>query len=143
MKKASILINTISSLLLIGHAQSSEIQFDMLAINSDAGKLYVQLFKGKENYTKGKALASSVVEAKVGDNTVVFDNIEQGEYAIRFFHDENGNGKLETNFIGMPTEGYGFSNDAKPSFGPAKYKDMKFAVTAESKVIVNQSSAIY
>lgn len=143
MKKPMILASAISSLLLIGHVQSSEIQFEILAINSDSGKVYIQLFQGEKNYKQGKALASSVIKAKAGDNTVMFHNIEQGEYAIRFFHDQNDNGQLETNFIGMPTEGYGFSNDAKPNFGPAKYEDMKFEVMADSKIIVNQSTVIY
>jgi uncharacterized protein (DUF2141 family) len=55
-----------------------------------------------------------------------FDNIPPGTYAIAVIHDENMNGKLETNWLGIPTEGYGFSNDAKgvlcaPSFSAASF----------------------
>ncbi|MFZ0256519.1 MAG: DUF2141 domain-containing protein [Gammaproteobacteria bacterium] len=55
-----------------------------------------------------------------------FEDISSGTYAIAVIHDENMNGKLETNWLGMPTEGYGFSRDAKgllgaPSFSAASF----------------------
>lgn len=55
-----------------------------------------------------------------------FEDIPPGTYAIAVIHDENMNGKLETNWLGIPTEGYGFSNDAKgmigvPSFSAASF----------------------
>ena len=55
-----------------------------------------------------------------------FENISPGTYAIVVIHDENRNGKLDTNWLGVPTEGYGFSNDAKgvigaPSFSAASF----------------------
>ena len=55
-----------------------------------------------------------------------FEDIPPGTYAIAVIHDENMNGKLETNWLGIPTEGYGFSNDATgmigvPSFSAASF----------------------
>jgi uncharacterized protein (DUF2141 family) len=47
---------------------------------------------------------------------IVFRNVEPGRYAIILFHDENGNGRLDVNFWGVPTEPYGFSNDAQGAF---------------------------
>jgi uncharacterized protein (DUF2141 family) len=56
-----------------------------------------------------------------------FEDIPPGTYALVVIHDENMNGKLDTNLLGIPTEGYGFSNDAKallgaPSFSPAGFQ---------------------
>ena len=51
---------------------------------------------------------------------------EAGEYAVSCYHDRNGNGKLDKNTIGIPVEPYGFSNDARGSFGPPKYKKARF-----------------
>lgn len=48
-----------------------------------------------------------------------------GSYAIVAMHDENGNGKLDSNLVGMPTEGYGTSKSARGTFGP-KYEDARF-----------------
>ena len=55
-----------------------------------------------------------------------FEDISPGTYAIAVIHDENMNGKLETHWLGMPAEGYGFSRDAKglvgaPSFSAASF----------------------
>ena len=122
---------------------AQNIQFEINGVDSDKGKLYVQLFKGKDNYDAGKPESSLIVKAKPGTNTITFNNVDSGEYAVRFFHDENDNGELEFNLFGMPVEGYGYSNDAQPNFGPAKYKHMKFMVTDTTQTVINKSNVIY
>ena len=52
---------------------------------------------------------------------LVLRDLPPGRYAVNAFHDENGNGDLDTNFIGVPSEGYGFANDPDTSFGPADF----------------------
>ncbi len=56
-----------------------------------------------------------------------------GRYSIKAFHDENNNSKLDTNFLGMPTERYGFSNNARGRFGPPSFAEA--AVTLNSPQI--------
>ena len=124
-------------------ANAQNIQFEINGVNSDKGKLYVQLFKGETNYEAGKPESSLIIKAKPGANLVTFNNIEAGEYAVRYFHDENDNGEMEFNLFGMPVEGYGFSNDAQPNFGPAKYKQMKFMVSSDTETVTNKSNVIY
>lgn len=51
---------------------------------------------------------------------------EEGAYAFVILHDENKNGKADTNWIGLPKEGVAVSNNAKGSFGPPDYEDAKF-----------------
>ena len=55
-----------------------------------------------------------------------FEGIPAGTYALVVLHDENMNGKVDTNWIGIPKEGYGFSNDAKASFSAPSFKDASF-----------------
>lgn len=57
---------------------------------------------------------------------VVIDSLAYGEYAVRVFHDENRNGKIDTNFLGIPDEDYGYSNDASGWFGPPSWENAKF-----------------
>ncbi|MBB1390840.1 DUF2141 domain-containing protein [Shewanella sp. SG44-6] len=76
-------------------------------------------------------------------NKVIFTNIPVGQYAIRFFQDENNNGTLDTNLFGMPSEGYGFSNNAKPNYGPVGYQDAAFTVTEQQDPVINQTHIIY
>jgi len=65
---------------------------------------------------------------KIAGNTAeyTFTNLAIGTYAVYVFHDEDNNKKLNSNFIGMPKEGVGVSNNAKGHFGPPKYNDAKF-----------------
>ena len=55
-----------------------------------------------------------------------FEDIPPGTYAMAVVHDENMNGKLDTNWMGIPTEGYGFSNDAKALLGAASFSAASF-----------------
>ena len=134
----------ITSLLMsYAHVHAATVLFEIEGIKSDSGKLYVSLFKGQENYKAKKPEKSLAIDALAGNKEAIFENITTGEYVIQYFHDENNNKKLETNLFGMPTEGFGFSNDAKPNYGPAKYEDMKFVVSGESETVTNNSTVIY
>jgi uncharacterized protein (DUF2141 family) len=57
---------------------------------------------------------------------VVIDSLEYGEYAVRVFHDENKNEIIDTNFLGIPTEDYGYSNNVSSWFGPPSWDRAKF-----------------
>jgi uncharacterized protein (DUF2141 family) len=61
-----------------------------------------------------------------GSAVCEFQGIAPGRYAVSVFHDENSNGKMDTNFIGIPKEGVGASNDAKGRFGPPKFEAAAF-----------------
>jgi uncharacterized protein (DUF2141 family) len=55
-----------------------------------------------------------------------FEDIPPGTYAMAVVHDENMNGKLDTNWFGVPTEGYGFSNNARGVLSAPSFSDAKF-----------------
>jgi len=76
---------------------------------------------------------SSVARIVGGSALCVFKDVPKGVYGISAFHDENQNGKLDTNFIGLPTEDYCASRDARGSFGPPSFSDAKFSYAGGSK----------
>ena len=141
--KAIITFTTLAALLFQGTTYANQLTVELSGINSNNGQIYVQLFKGQQNYKLGKAAAATMVSATKGISKVSFTNVEPGEYALRYFHDENSNGKLDTNLVGAPIEGYGFSNGAKPSFGPLTFEQIKFAVTTSGAQIRHRSQIIY
>jgi uncharacterized protein (DUF2141 family) len=59
---------------------------------------------------------------------IVIKNLKPGKYAFKYFHDENKNEKLDTNWIGVPTEGFGFSNNAEGMFGPPSFDKTIFTL---------------
>ena len=63
-----------------------------------------------------------------------FAGLAAGRYVIKSFADENGNEKLDTNLVGLPTERYGFSNDAKGRMGPPSFDAAAVKVDADSIV---------
>ena len=124
-------------------ASAAEIAFDVDGINSNNGKIMIALYKGEAAYKNRKPTKHDAIAAQKGSITVTFKDLPQGEYVIQVFHDEDNNGALGRNMVGMPTEGYGFSNNAQPNFGPASYDDMKFSIADASAVVKNGTTMIY
>ena len=74
----------------------------------------------------------NVVTPAASSVTVNFKNVAPGRYAIALLHDENNNGKADRALMMMPTEGFGFSRDAKVRMGPPKFDDAAFDVTGRA-----------
>lgn len=130
---------TLSLLSVTVSAQT--VQFDIQNIKHDEGKVYVQLFKGEEDFNNNIPYNATIVKARKGSMTVSFSDIEPGDYAIRYFHDENNNGAMDTNLFGLPVEGFGFSNNAKVNFGPPSYQQAAFKVAQQT--VKNNSTVNY
>ncbi len=83
--------------------------------------LYVALFDSAEALTADKAVAAQTLPMRDGKAQLVFVGLPPGRYALKSFADENGNGKLDANLVGVPIERYGFSNDARGRMGPPTF----------------------
>ncbi len=132
--KNLILITAIAVTTMVS-AQKVNLEVAMSGFENNDGKVYVGLYKSEETFLKKEFRG---VISKINNKTasVKFANLKPGEYAISVFHDENNNGKMDSNFMGIPKEAYGTSNDAKGFMGPPKYKDAKFMVTANKKITI-------
>lgn len=98
---------------------------------NDKGRLVVGLFASKEDFPRqGRALRSTALPLTGGNAVVTFSGLAPGVYAVAVLHDENSNSKMDFNFLGMPLEGFGFSNDAPVSFGPPSFADAAFKLVA-------------
>jgi len=107
-------------------AQAAELDVTVSEIRSQQGVLMIALVDSAAAWDDhAEAVASAVRKAPGAQETFHFSNLPAGTYAVKVMHDENGNGKLDANFMGMPTEGYGFSNNPtvlrKPTFDEAKF----------------------
>jgi len=96
--------------------------------HNDKGIARIALFSSSDGFPDQPSMAVKTLDAEIRDGRLKasFVNVPYGVYAVSVLHDENRNGKMDTNWVGMPKEGYGASNDAKSSFGPPKFKDAKF-----------------
>jgi uncharacterized protein (DUF2141 family) len=98
-------------------------------IKVQQGQVLVGVFHSTDTFLKAP-LQKIVAKAEGASCTAVFKGLEPGDYAVSVHHDVNDNGKLDTNFLGIPSEPYGFSNDAMGSMGPPSFYQAKFSVQA-------------
>ena len=98
-------------------------------LSEPSGHVMIALYDGAEAFQAGdgKALRREKLPVSAGLNVVwQVDDLMPGEYGIALFHDVDDNEVLDTNFVGLPREPYGFSNDARGSFGPPHYDAITF-----------------
>lgn len=103
---------------------------------SDAGTVRAALFADEASF-KAKSDPVAAIVVKPHDKTARFTvaDLPAGRYALAVFQDVNDNGKLDANMIGMPTEPWGFSNDALGKFGPPDFNQTAFDVAADATTI--------
>jgi len=105
-------------------APRASLEFRM-SLRSDKGVVRCGLFT-ESGWLKAP-VRSAVAGIRAGVALCVFKDVAKGSYGISAFHDENNNGKLDTNLIGLPSEDYCASRDARSSFGPPRFADAKFS----------------
>ncbi|NQX82872.1 MAG: DUF2141 domain-containing protein [Flavobacteriaceae bacterium] len=105
-------------------AQNTQVEVSITGISSGEGKMMIAIYNSEETFLK-KHIAARVSEIENGTVTVVFDKLEAGTYAISCFQDKNNNGVLDFNFMGIPKEPTGCSNNTRGFMGPPKYLKAK------------------
>jgi uncharacterized protein (DUF2141 family) len=120
--------------LLSVPAQAAELKVTILGVRSDAGAVMIGLYDRADRFQsaitntahigllkdKGR-LVGVTMRARTGSQSVGFMQLSPGRYAVIVFHDENDNGILDEDVLGMPTEGYGFSNNAMGFFSAPSF----------------------
>jgi uncharacterized protein (DUF2141 family) len=103
------------------------------------GKIWVTLFRDAQGFPDdpSKAIRQQGVEIDPSSMSaqVTFMVVPQGAFAVSVLHDENGNGKMDKNFVGMPKEGYGASNNPKKKRRPPTFDEAKFSLNASEQTI--------
>lgn len=117
---------------IIAQQTKGKIIVNVYGFKNNKGQARLLIFSSKEKdaFPKEKDKALGKYLAVIKDNKVTFilDNLPYGDYAISVHHDEDNNGKVNTNFFGIPNEGLGSSNDAKGVFGPPSFDKAKITL---------------
>jgi uncharacterized protein (DUF2141 family) len=109
--------------------ESGRITAQVTGLRNTRGTLRCLLFASQAGFPTEykRALKRAETPIRSSAEQCVFESLSPGTYAITYIHDENDNGKLDTNVLGMPTEGYGTSRDARGGVGgPPKFDAAKF-----------------
>ena len=118
-------------LVLLFAGSSMPEQNDLVVIvqglKNDDGSVMVGLFDNDDDFLE-RPVTGKVASIVSGTAEVVFGNLKPGKYGISVIHDENDNGKLDSNSIGIPKEGFAFGNNAMGMFGPPSFRKASITV---------------
>jgi uncharacterized protein (DUF2141 family) len=112
-----------------------ELTAEFKNLNGTKGTLLLAIYNSESSFIQdGKEFRTAATPSKKGVYT--FKNLPAGEYALAIFQDENDNGELDKNWVGIPTERYGFSNNVMGSVGPPSFHDAKVVVNKSKKISI-------
>ncbi len=119
-------------LALPGATATSELSVDVSNLRSHKGMVRVCLTADPANFPACIDDAQAVTRSiSATSDSLRFDGLPRGEYAIAVIHDENGNKKLDT-FAGIPREGFGFSRNPPVTFGPPRFAAARFTLASDA-----------
>ena len=111
-------------------ASAGDVRVQITGAASGSGNVRAALFSSAKAFADDAPLTGVFIQA---DDAVeiVFANVPPGRYAISSFFDANGNAELDRNLVGIPSERFGFSRNARGNFGPPGFEDIAFDVDTE------------
>lgn len=129
MKSFTIIALSLFLLPLQSLLAQSELKIEIVNLKSNKGVVLVDLLDKNEESVEDRS-------CMITDNscTLTFKDLPDESYAVRYFHDENGNDELDTNILGIPKEGFGFSNNAFGRFGPKDFEEWLFPVDGDTEI---------
>jgi uncharacterized protein (DUF2141 family) len=104
------------------------IQVEITGLRNEKGQVLCSLFSSEADFPGKIEHAVARVKSSIsrGHASCEFPQVATGTYAVSVFHDENSNGRLDSNFLGIPREGIGASNNARGHMGPPKFAASAF-----------------
>jgi len=117
------------SLFAIGAAHAADLTVRIEDIPSAKGSIMVAVYDGPGSFLR-KPVQTAHTDAAKGAIDIVIKDLPAGGYGIAVFHDANGNGKMDSNFMGIPVEDHAFSNNARGNMGPPSFEQVKFSLPA-------------
>lgn len=122
--------------LLLSPPGSIRVTVDHL--RNTKGHLLISLYNGSDGFPDNAAKAIRKQQVSItGNSTVItFNDLPAGNYAVAILHDENDDGKMNTTWVGLPREGYGFSNNAMGTFGPPSFRKASFAHAGDATTTI-------
>ena len=133
--KINFLIVVALAIFVWSQLSSGEIKILVSNIEEKKGTIHYGLYNNSKLFPEesGKILGGYEEVSKVIENGLLIDDLDESNYAIAIFHDKNSNNKFDT-FFSIPTEKFGFSNNAKVFLGPPKFEDASIFVGKNSIV---------
>lgn len=122
------------SLACASSARAADLTVAIQGVGERAGTLYWSLFDSAEDFeSDGRAVFAARARVVTDELRATIHALPAGRYAVKLYHDANDNGELDRNLVGIPTEGYGFSNNAGRR-GPPSFEDAAVIVVDDMTI---------
>ena len=118
-------------------ASAADLKIDIIGLRNTEGVLRLSLYNDDSTFLKsqGRLASLKLMHLHAHQVRACFADLLPGMYAVTVHHDENDDGELNRNAVGLPREGYGFSNDARRPLGPPSFAQAAVTVANEDKII--------
>ena len=118
-------------------SQTSTLTIKVSGINEIKGQIHFALYNNNDVFLEeGGEYKKAVINVKGSTVTYTFSNLPKGWYAAAIFLDVNSDGECNRNFLGIPTEPYGFSNNVTPSIMAPSFDDCKVLVNGNTTISI-------
>lgn len=137
--KTQISIATMLMIVACSATQLSaqnKLEVTVTNITETTGTIRIALYNNEGDFLK-KFQEGKIVKVSGKEVTIVFDNLKKGDYAVSVYHDKNDNQEMDSNFMGIPSEPYGFSNNAMGTFGPPSFEKAKVSVDSNKTSVIS------
>lgn len=118
------------------HGFAGNLLIDLENVKTAQGIIWIGIYDSEENYMiKERAIVEGVNVTQTGSIQINIPDLQYGTYAIAIFHDINGNGELDRNLIGIPSEPYAFSKKPKSKWRLPRFHEVKFDFTSSNQIL--------
>ncbi|NEP63032.1 MAG: DUF2141 domain-containing protein [Symploca sp. SIO2G7] len=118
-----------------GHlSQPAQLAVEIVGLKGPQGQVCLNLFDSTNGFPSNRDEAVATLCIAIADDgplVATFEELPPGSYAVSVFHDANGDGEFNRNFVGMPVEGFGFSSNPNAVTGPPDYSEAVFLVVGD------------
>ena len=119
-------------ILLFSGVKTHKLSIHISGISKIKGSLFIAVFRATDDFPVfGKQFKGIVKEVEGKSQNYNFDDLPEGEYALAIYQDVNRNKILDKNILGIPTEIYGFSNNARSTFSAPSFQEAKFKLNKD------------
>ena len=113
---------------------SASLTLEISGLDPVQGSVMIGIYGSEAGWDDGRAVSGARVDVTSGTAIAVIENLPTGLYGVKMYHDVNANGEMDTNLVGIPSEPFAFSNNARGRFGPPRWEAAVFEVSAEGTV---------
>lgn len=125
----------IFTLILLYKSENHKLTVEIEGLTNKKGNIRLALYNKNNVFPSEKDVFKNSVQSS-SNKFVIFNALKEDKYAIAVFHDENKNGILDKNIFGVPTEKYGFSNNARAVFSAPSFDEAAFSIKSDSKISI-------